>query len=148
MFNKVIFDWKRTLYDPDERVLIDGAIDLLETLINKNIPLVLIGKGGKDMNEEVSRLGVKKYFKEILFAQGDKDPEVFKAHISKKDPKKTVLIGDRVKSELMIGIELGVTTIWIKQGKFASELPETKDQEPDYTVSSLRDCLNLLKSLG
>lgn len=144
--NTIIFDWKRTLYDPDKRVLINGALNLLEALKNKNIPMVLIGKGSEDMSEEVKRLGVEKYFKQIVFAQGDKDPEVFKAHISKKDPKKTTLIGDRVKSELMIGKGLGVTTIWIKQGKFASELPENKDEEPDYTVSSLIDCLNLLKT--
>lgn len=146
MIKTIIFDWKRTLYYPDQKVLIDGALNLLENLRNNNIPMVLIGKGGEDMSEEVKRLGVEKYFKQIVFAQGEKDPEVFKAHISKKDPRKTVLIGDRVQSELMIGRELGITTIWIKQGKFASELPETKDQEPNYTVSSLRDCLNLLKT--
>jgi len=49
----LIFDWKRTLYDPDTKTLIKGALDLLEYLKNKNIPMVLIGKGKEDMNEEV-----------------------------------------------------------------------------------------------
>lgn len=145
MINLVIFDWKRTLYDPDLKILINGTEELLEYLKEQNVPLVLIGKGGDDMNEEVTRLGVKDYFQKIVFAQGDKDPNVFAAQIE-GNPEDTLLIGDRVRSELEIGNKLGATTIWVKQGKFASELPETKDQEPDYTVSSLRDCLNLLKT--
>lgn len=64
MIKTIIFDWKRTLYDPDTGVLIEGALDFLEYLKNKNIPMVLIGKGGEDMNEEVDRLGVRYYFKQ------------------------------------------------------------------------------------
>ncbi len=146
MINLIIFDWKRTLYDPDQQTLIDGARELLEYLKNQGIPMVLIGKGGDDMNEEVTRLGVKGYFQKVVFAQGDKDPNVFAAQI--KDSKKTLLIGDRVRSELEIGNNLGATTIWVKQGKFAEELPENATQKPDYTVSSLNDCQDLLKSIS
>ncbi len=39
----------------------------------------------------------------------------------KGDPKKTIFIGDRVRSELEIGNKLGATTIWVKQGIFADE---------------------------
>lgn len=143
----IIFDWKRTLYDPDNKVLIDGATDLLGFIKGKNIPMVLVGKGGDDMQQEVDRLGVGVSFQNIVFAQGEKDPNTFAAYVSKDDPKKTLFIGDRVRSELEIGNELGAITIWVKQGKFAQEEPENKQQEPDYTVTSLNDCLNLLKGL-
>lgn len=144
----IIFDWKRTLYDPDTKELIEGAKELLEFLNNKNVPMVLIGKGGDDMQEEVDRLGVGGYFQKIVFAQGEKDPEVFKEHISKVNPKKTVLIGDRVRSELMIGSQLGATTIWVKQGKFAIEDPENDNQKPTFTVGSLSECLEFLLNLN
>lgn len=147
MINLVIFDWKRTLYDPDNRVLIDGARELLNFLESKNIPMVLIGKGGEDMQQEVDRLEVVSYFKQIVFAQGNKDPNIFAKYISKDEPKDTVLIGDRVRSELEIGNKLGATTIWVKQGKFADELSENKDQKSDYEVTSLNGCLKLLKTL-
>ena len=58
-----------------------------------------------------------------------------------------MLIGDRVRSELEIGNKLGATTIWVKQGKFADELSENKDQKSDYEVTSLNGCLKLLKTL-
>lgn len=142
----IIFDWKRTLYDPDNKVLIDGARELLDFLKSKDIPMVLIGKGGDDMQQEVDRLGVGGHFQKIVFAQGEKDPNTFVAYVSKEDPKKTLFIGDRVRSELEIGNKLGATTIWVRAGKFAAELPENKDQEPEYTVNSLAECLKLLKT--
>lgn len=102
--------------------------------------MILVGQGGDDMEKELDRLGIRKYFSEVVFAEGEKDPEVFAKYLT-KPPKNTLFIGDRVRSELEIGNRLGVTTVWVKQGKFAPELPENKDQEPDYTVSSLAECL-------
>ena len=144
----IIFDWKRTLYDPDSKVLIEGVQELLEFLSNKKVPMILIGKGGDDMRQEVDRLGVGKYFQKIVFAQGEKDPNNFLPFVSKEKPKSTIFIGDRVRSELEIGNKLGVTTIWVKQGKFAQEKPENKNQEPAYTVANLSECLNLVSTLA
>lgn len=146
MISSIIFDWKRTLYDPDTKILIKGTLDLLEFIKNQNIPMILMGKGGEDMQEEVDRFGIRRYFQEIVFAEGQKDPQVFKQYIS-ADPKMTVFIGDRVRSELEIGHKLGATTIWVKQGKFAVEEPENDQQEPNYTVTSLTDCLGVLQNL-
>lgn len=147
MVKNIIFDWKRTLYDPDQKTLIIGAKNLLGFIKSNNIPMVLIGKGGDEMDEEVSRLGVKGYFKQIIFAEGTKDPHIFMPYISEDDSKKTLFIGDRVRSELEIGKRLGATTIWVKQGKFASEEPLNEDQKPTYTVSNLTDCKLLLQNL-
>lgn len=147
MFNTIIFDWKRTLYDPDQQVLIDGAVQLLNLIKSKNITIVLIGKGGADMKQEVDRLKAGKYFRHTVFAEGEKDSQVFLPYISKSNPKETIFIGDRVRSELVIGNNLGATTIWVKQGKFANEEPEDKTQEPGYIVRSLTECLKLLQKL-
>lgn len=147
MIKTIIFDWKRTLYDPDQQTLISGAIELLEYLKTHNVQMVLIGKGAQEMNDEVNKLGVRKYFKKVIFAKGVKDPNVFAQEITKDDPKKTIFIGDRVRSELEIGNKLGATTIWVKQGKFADEEPAIKEQEPDYTVLNLFECQEFLKSI-
>lgn len=147
MTNRVIFDWKRTLYDPDTKTLVKGTFDILDFLKNMGVKMVLMGKGGEDMNEEVGRFKLKKYFGKILFIEGEKDPKVFKPYVSSKDPRNTIFIGDRVRSELAIGNLLGATTIWVKQGKFASETPESNSQKPHYTVNSLVECLSILKNL-
>lgn len=42
---------------------------------------------------------------------------------------------------------MGATTIWIKQGKFAGEEPESSEQHPTYTVGSLSEAQALLQRL-
>jgi FMN phosphatase YigB (HAD superfamily) len=141
----VIFDWKRTLYDPDSKTLIDGAMEVLETLSNRNIPMFLIGKGDDDMYGEVTRLNVGKFFKEVKFVKGEKNPEYYKPHIDTLNPGDTVIIGDRVRSELSAGKSLSTTTIWVRQGRFADELPENKLEIPDFQVGSLTELKNLIQ---
>jgi len=143
----VIFDWKRTLYNPDNKVLIDGSLALLKGLKAKNVPIILVGKGSDDMYDEVNRLGVKEYFSHIYFCRGNKDISLYKNFINTKKPQSTIFIGDRVRSELEVGNILGATTIWVKQGKFASEEPENIIQKPNYTVDSLEDLAKLLNKI-
>src|SRR6266540_4343402 len=96
----IIFDWKRTLYDPDNKNLMPGALELLIFLKQKNIPLVLIGKGTQEMQNEVEHLGIKDYFNHILFCEGAKDRNMFYPFISKTSPEEIIFIGDRIRSEL------------------------------------------------
>lgn len=142
----IIFDWKRTLYNPDTAELIEGAKELLKFAKSKTSSLILIGKGAQEMHDEVKRLGVKEYFSDIIFQEGKKDPEDFKKFISKNNPKHTIFIGDRVRSELAVGNLLGATTIWVKNGKFEDELPETENQNCDYEAANLNECLKILES--
>ncbi len=143
MITNVIFDWKRTLYNPEEKNLISGSLELLNFIYQKNIPIVLIGKGGEDMYLEVDRLGVRKYFADILFKEGEKEVETFRKYVNEKLPESTLLVGDRVRSELEVGNLLGATTVWVKQGQFATEEPENENQRPNFTVSSLNEMIKL-----
>lgn len=143
----VIFDWKRTLYDPETKQLIDGALDLLDFLKQQGVQVVLIGKGSDDMYGEVERLGITPYFDQIIFREASKDTSQFTPFIDKNRPEQTIVIGDRARGEIAIGNELGATTIWIRQGKFSSELPIGTVQQPVHTVSSLRDAYKILSTL-
>jgi FMN phosphatase YigB (HAD superfamily) len=142
----VIFDWKRTLYNPEEKSLIDGSLDILSFLKDKGISLAVVGKGDTDMYEEVDRLGVKDYFSHVAFREGTKDSDLFKEVVDLAGPSETIFIGDRVRSELEVGNQLGCRTIWVKQGKFADETPENSHQEPTYTVASLTEAKHLIET--
>ncbi len=142
----IIFDWKRTLYDPDSKTLIDGANELLETLSQTGAPLFLIGKGEEEMYREADRLGVSRYFDGIRFVEGEKDPAYFAPYIDRFNPSATYVIGDRTRSELQAGKSLGATTIWVRQGKFAGELP-TPETSPDHEISSLTGLNELLQKI-
>lgn len=146
MIHSIVFDWKRTLYDPDDKRLIDGAKELLQLLKQHNIPMILIGKGGSDMYDEVERLGIKNFFKDILFQEGQKEISIFNPYISKTNSKSTFFIGDRIRSELEIGNSLQATTIWVKQGKFAAEEPLNDLQKPSYILHSLPELEKFLEN--
>jgi FMN phosphatase YigB (HAD superfamily) len=146
MIQSVIFDWKRTLYNPDDKTLIDGGLEVLALLKQKNIPMVLIGKGSNDMYAEVERLRIKEFFSDIIFREGEKDSNIFAAYVSKTNPKETLFIGDRVRSELEVGNRLGATTIWVKQGKFAEEGSLHNGQKPTFVVNSLVELKKFLQS--
>lgn len=144
MAYSVIFDWKRTLYDPETRSLIEGATEVLDYLHMKNITMYLIGKGDVDMHGEVERLNVKPYFEDIVFLEGDKQPDHYRLYISRTDPDRTLIIGDKLDSEIEVGNLLGATTIQVRQGKFAGHRPKSANQKPDMVVNNLSELLPLL----
>lgn len=145
--NTIIFDWKRTLYNPESKQLINGAYDILDYLKNTNTKLVLVGKGKNDMYDEVIRLGIDGYFTNIYFSEWAKEESIFDEYVDKSAPEKTIFIGDRVRSELTVGNKMGATTIWVKQGKFANEEPETPEQQPNYTVGSLNEAIAVISKI-
>jgi ribonucleotide monophosphatase NagD (HAD superfamily) len=143
MIYSIIFDWKRTLYNPDKSTLIEGAIEVLNYFSMRNIPIFLIGKGHKEMYDETVRLDIAKYFQDILFVEGPKDSNDFLKYMKFNERQNTIVIGDRIKSELKVGKFVGATTVWVKQGKFAFELPENENENPDYIVNSLLELIDL-----
>lgn len=136
-----IFDWKRTLYDPENKNLIEGVLETLGAVSQKGGRMVLIGKGGREMYDEVERLGIKEFFDYILFEEGPKRAVQFEAFVDPKQPRQTIFIGDRLKSELTIGHDLGATTIWVRQGKFADETIPGSTWSPTHTANSISEIL-------
>lgn len=135
------------MYDPEARSYINGAQDLLEYVHKRNVEMVLIAKGDTDMYAEVDRLDARGYFKDVIFREGDKQITLFEPFVDVLHPEQTIFIGDRVHSELAVGNELNTITVWVRQGKFATEAPETEAQEPTYTVKSLAEVVALLKTI-
>lgn len=140
----VIFDWKWTLYHPPSGELLPGAKELLEHLHAKDFKLVIIGKDqGGDMHDIVEKLGVRKYFHDIEFIATKKTPELFDKYIKTLLPEEVWVVGDRIKGEIGVGKRINAKTVWLKAGKFAHEEPESVDEQPDYTCTSLHDILHL-----
>ena len=139
----IIFDWKGTLYNSADKCLIEGATELLELFQNYNIPIHLIGKGGQDMYQEVIRLEVEKYFGTILFVDEAKNIKHFEDLVNKTNSKLTLVIGDRIQSEIIVGKVLGTTTIWIQNGKFADQIPKNESEQPDFVVNNLIELMAL-----
>jgi len=144
MVKGVIFDFNRTLYDPDTGKLNDGALDLVKTLSKEGIKLSLLSKKAEeDRIVQICELGIEEYFMYIKIIEGSKTVPDFQGvmRLMHLYPPQIAVVGDRVRSEIDIGNQLGMTTFWYKNGKFANEEPQTEKQKPKYIITSLEELL-------
>jgi FMN phosphatase YigB (HAD superfamily) len=139
MIERIIFDWKRTLYDPSSGALLPGADKVLAVLHARSLDLILIGKGGSDMDARVDELKVRSYFRAIHFVPAKSD-ERFAQYVSKKNPETTLVVGDRAQGEVAIGKRLGAQAIWLRAGEFSDELP-LPDASPDQIILDISELL-------
>lgn len=141
----VIFDFNRTIYDPDNDRLILGARFVLRILLRRGFLLYLLSRAGKSRRELIKNLGIGQYFSRIVVAE-EKSKKDFEKIITRKFVKRSLsfVVGDRVRKEISIGNSLGLQTIWLKTGKFANEKPRKKIERPTYVVRTLRDILSVI----
>jgi FMN phosphatase YigB (HAD superfamily) len=140
----IILDYNRTLFNPDTNNLYEGVIELLET-ISKDNELSLVSKNELGRSDRLEKLGIQHYFKNIAFVD-KKSAELFTELTGGN--KNALVIGDRVREEVAIGNSLGLTTIWVQQGKFAAEFPAQPSEQPTHTVKDIASLQQLLASLS
>jgi FMN phosphatase YigB (HAD superfamily) len=135
----IIFDFYRTLYDPDIEDVMPDSLMVLKSLWQSDFELILITRKEHGRPELIESLGIDKYFSQILQVN-EKASALSK--VMKSYPERSfVVIGDRAHEEIVIGNKLGAKTIWLQAGKFASELPESFI--PTHTVHLLKEILPL-----
>ena len=139
-----IFDFNRTLYDPETGMFVPGAVKSLEDLKKSGALLFLIGKGTNERSKLINELGLHRYFDEIIVKE-EKDLADFKYLQIKYPDADFFVIGDRVKKEIRFGNVCGFKTIWLKRGKFASELPENDEEKPWKIIAEFDELMGVLK---
>lgn len=154
MIEAIIFDYARTLVDIDANSprLYPGVEDMLKTLKGRGLKMALVSRGQdiQSRTKEIEDLGLVKYFDaiEVVGADGNKDfrPLVEKLKVKSQN---CVVFGDRVKSEILQGNLMGMTTIWLREkgGKFANELPAIAAEIPQYTVTYREQFIKILDSI-
>lgn len=139
----VIFDFNRTLYDPETGSFFPGAIQTLEKLKKKGAVLILLGKGTDERMNLINELGLHRYFDEIIVRE-EKELGDYE-YLKKKHPKaKFYSIGDRLRKEIKYSNICGFKTIRFKQGKFSTEKPDCPEEKPWKTIMSFDKFLPLL----
>lgn len=139
--NKVIiFDFNRTIYDPEQHSLIAGALAMLKELIGQGFQLHLISMAAPSREELIRNLGLHSFFESVTLCE-HKSLKIFEKILqeTEADIHQSFAVGDRVKKELYFANQLGLTTVWYKQGRFAAELPQTMAEHPTYITHSLSE---------
>lgn len=137
---KIIFDYNRTLFNPDTSSLYEGVSSVLENL-SKRHDLFLVSKFEPGRQDMFKKLSIARYFQQVAFVE-KKTKELFIDLVGANTD--VLVIGDRVKEEITIGNQLGYITVWIKQGKFADELPANQVERPQYIISNVAEITSII----
>ena len=145
MIKGIIFDFNRTLYNPDTKKLEEGALALLNDLYNYRLCLVA-KRTTEDKENLISGLGLNKYFLDIQIIDGHKQESHFQRSLAQMrlSASQVTVVGDRIKEEIKLANMMNMQTIWYRQGKFADELPKEDFEFPTYTITKLEDLVYYL----
>jgi FMN phosphatase YigB (HAD superfamily) len=159
----IIWDWSRTLYDSDNQTEFQAAEDILKYCQDKGYRLALISLVTPDgavpdlvkRDEEIERSPLKKYFeiiKTVASRESSSNSNVLEKDLLFKEiasqlnlrPEEILIVDDRTIRGIKYANQHGHPSIWLQQGKFASELPNAATGQPTYTVKSLEEIKNIL----
>ena len=144
----IIFDWGRTLHDPETERLFAGVAELVPELA-KYYSLVLVSLAKSDSPEErrrkIEESGIAENFKLILVGEEGKDKMCEKAlTYLGVSPQQVMVVDDRVRRGITWGNHRGATTVWLKKGKFAQEPPTQESGGPSFIISDIAELRNIL----
>jgi FMN phosphatase YigB (HAD superfamily) len=148
----IIFDWSGTLHDKKGGVLYDGVADVLAELSAKYV-LALISLAASETSEErrkvIGASGVARYFEIILVDDKNKDAMYENALAQLRvSPKEVAVVDDRVIRGVAWGNRHGATTIWVRRGEFADDMPTAATGEPTIIIKDVRDLRDIfIKSI-
>ena len=123
------------------------AFETLKALRNDGILLFLVtlGRPARQRNK-IDRLGLAPHFDKIV-NEGPRSHDYWFRELLKEHDLSTgevACVGDRAQDEIRTGNRMGLTTVWLKKGRFAEEEPAEGDR-PDYQIRYLAQLPTLLK---
>ena len=144
----LIFDWGRTIHDPERDILFEGVTELIPEFAAKyTLALVSLAKSEtpEGRRKSIEESGIAQYFDHILVGADDKN-EMYEKLLTELavNPQEIALIDDRTVRGIAWGNRKGATTIWFQNGKFALELPTQETGDPTHIISSFEELKNIL----
>lgn len=126
-----------------------GAEETLQILAG-SYKLYIASNGTKSVQQpRLESAGIGKYFRDIFISEdmgADKPSKIFFdrsfAKIPGFDPKKAMIVGDSLTSDIQGGINAGIATCWVNPtGKKPTAV------QPDYQIASLAELPALLSTI-
>ena len=127
-----------------------GALEAVQTLSRK-YRLFLVSNGTASVQKgRMTSANLYPYFEKVFVSQevGHNKParEYFEKvfdQIPGFDPKKAIIVGDSLTSDILGGINAGIATCWVNP----SHLPKRADIPADYEIEGIYQLEALLESL-
>ncbi|MBL7045891.1 MAG: HAD family hydrolase [Parcubacteria group bacterium] len=149
MHKLVIFDWGRTLWNPETQKLFNKVPQVLEFLTRKGytLSIVALATDGdtKRRLDALKASAIEDCFAKTLFRETGKD-KMYKETLKelKFESSETIIIDDRVVRGIKFANKYGCKSIWIQSLKFREEYPTEETGKPTYTIDKIGQLIDIL----
>lgn len=147
-FNLTLPKWHKGLES-----LYPEAETVLKSLLKMGYRLGIIANQSIGSEERLEEWGIRKYFSVVIASAEEgvakPDKEIFLRALKKAncDPQNAFMVGDRLDNDIVPANEIGMKTVWIKQGLGGYATPKEPLEYPDYTVNDLTELCDLFNTL-
>lgn len=136
---------KTPWHKEDERLYPD-AIECLKKL-HGHYKLGIIANQSLGSKERLEKFGILEYI-DVVVASAEEgvvkpDKRIFEIALERAgcEPEGAAMVGDRLDNDIVPANEIGMYTIWIKQGNWKDACPREELEQPDITVESLSELI-------
>jgi HAD superfamily hydrolase (TIGR01509 family) len=124
--------------------------DIVLQSLSQKYKLGIIANQTDGLLNRLSSLGILKYFSLIISSWDYQimkpDIKLFQIAVEQSgyNAAETVMVGDRLDNDIFPAKNIGMKTIWIKQGFGGMQNPKTDEYRPDIEIRSLSELLDIL----
>ena len=135
---------------PEEETLYPETRELLERLSGR-YRLGVIANQEPGAEQRLERFGIRRFFDVIVCSAeagaAKPDPRIFLMALEQANcpPKRAVMVGDRLDNDVIPAKELGMRTVWVRQGMGGLAVPLGPEEGPDITIGRVDRLLDFLK---
>ena len=143
-----VYGLNKAPWNSDDEIVYPEAEECLREL-GKRYKIGIIANQNPGSRERLEKMGLLKYI-DIVIASAEEgvaksDLRIFKAALSRAacKPEEAVMVGDRVDNDIIPAKNLGMKTVWIKQGFGKYYKPNSAEDKPDWTINTLNEVTDL-----
>ncbi len=145
------FGLNNTPWHSEDEYPYPEAGKVLGYLFGKGYKLGVIANQPPGTEERLEKWGLLKYISvvaasaELGVAKPDKAIFVKAMEMACCDPASSAMIGDRLDNDIYPAMELGMKTVWIRQGFSVYQQPDNTKRKPDHYVNELSELMDIFR---
>ena len=144
------FGLPKTVWHKEDEIPYPDAKEILKYIQRKGYKIGIIANQSLGTKERLEKWELLPYINIILASAEEgiakPDRRIFESALERAGCKaeEAVMIGDRLDNDIYPAKQLGMRTIWVKQGFAVYQRPINADYEPEYTVGELIEIKEIL----
>lgn len=152
MIEAAVFDYGRTIYDPETDQLFPHTTEVFEELISRRIRLGLVSiaeRSVEQRHEDLVRLGIDHFFEAVQIF-GLREQKDFTQVLEKLEIEaaRCIVVGDSLRREISEGNRIGAYTVWTRQKLSGLYTPRNELETPGATIDAIEELIPLVDKLN